>query len=190
MFCLPRGGNRQGKTHGDARVWVAVEHPVEQVPRRPPNLIRHLESANLDLLEENLDVLIVERQPAREKREENDTAGPDIGRGTVVRFTRNNLRARVVRASAGRLEELFTGLPGGHAKISNLDVLVLVEKEVLRPGGVEVSWLSSEQAGGRGRRANDALQIAVADVEPMTIVDSVDELLEVMECLGRGESSP
>lgn len=55
-----------------------------------------------------------------------------------------------------RLEHSLTSLPSCHTEIGDLDVFILVEQQVL--------WL----------------QISMTNVEPVTVVDSVDDLLEVM----------
>lgn len=67
--------------------------------------------------------------------------------------------------TTARLQHTLARLPGGHAEIGDLDVLVLVEQEVLR------------------------FKISMADVEAMAVVDGVDDLLEVMERFRDGQTS-
>lgn len=55
-------------------------------------------------------------------------------------------------------EHSFASLPSGHSKICHFNVLVLVKKQVL------------------------GFEIAMTDIEAVAIVDSVDDLLEIMEC--------
>lgn len=76
---------------------------------------------------------------------------------------RDDLRAGVVWAAAARLEELAAALESGHAKVGNLDVALAVEEQVL------------------------GLEVAVADVEPVAVVDARDDLLEVVQRLVRAE---
>ena len=61
-----------------------------------------------------------------------------------------------MRAAATRLEQAPFAFKGGHAKVGNLDVLLRVEQEVL------------------------GLEVAVADVEAVTVVDARNDLLEVV----------
>lgn len=77
----------------------------------------------------------------------------------------NDLRTSVMRTSTARLEQLLSSLPGSHSEIGDLDVLVRVEEKVL------------------------GLEISMADVESMAVVDSFDDLLEVVESLLRREST-
>lgn len=70
-----------------------------------------------------------------------------------------------MRTSTTRLQQLFPSLPGRHSEIRDLDVLVRVEEKVLR------------------------LEISMADVESMAVVDGVDDLLEVVESLLGREST-
>jgi len=70
-----------------------------------------------------------------------------------------------MRTSTTRLEQLLSRLPGCHPEISDLDVLVRVEEKVLR------------------------LEISMADVEAMAVIDGVDDLLEVVESFLRREST-
>jgi hypothetical protein len=74
------------------------------------------------------------------------TYSDDLGRG-------------VMRRTATCLEHTFTCFPCGHTKVGDLDVLVLVKKQVL------------------------GLQVSVTDIESVTVVDGVDDLLEVMQSL-------
>jgi hypothetical protein len=68
----------------------------------------------------------------------------------------NNLRRSIVGRTTTCLEHSLTSFPSGHTEIGYFDVLVLVKKQVL--------WL----------------QISVTDVESMTVVNGVNDLLEVM----------
>lgn len=70
-----------------------------------------------------------------------------------------------MRRSTARLEQLLSRLPRRHPKVGDLDVLVLVKKKVL------------------------GLEISVADVEAMAVVDGMDDLLEVVERLLGRESA-
>lgn len=62
-----------------------------------------------------------------------------------------------MRTSATRLEQLTSSFERGHSEIGNLDVLLLVEEEILR------------------------FQISMTDVETVAVVDSGNDLLEIME---------
>lgn len=62
-----------------------------------------------------------------------------------------------MRTTATGLEELPTALESGHSKIRDFDVLLRVEEEVLR------------------------LEISVADVEAVAVIDTRDDLLEVVQ---------
>lgn len=73
------------------------------------------------------------------------------------RSYRDNLWTGVVRATAAGLQKLVCALQCCHAKVCNLDVALFVEQKVL--------WL----------------QIAMADVETMTVVDTKDAARR--ECL-------
>lgn len=55
-------------------------------------------------------------------------------------------------------EHSFASFPSGHPKICHFNVLVLVKKQVL------------------------GFEIAVTNIEAVAVVDSVDDLLEIMKC--------
>jgi hypothetical protein len=118
------------------------------------------------------------------KMRERETNGDDLGTG-------------VMRTSATRLEQLAV-LPGGHPKVGDLDVLLSVKQEVLRsarerrkrgcrisPGRKVANRLEDEK-----EEDDCSLEVSVADIEPMAVVDGMDDLLEVVEslCLGKGAS--
>jgi hypothetical protein len=65
-----------------------------------------------------------------------------------------------MRRTTTRFEHTLASLPSGHTEIGDLDVLVLVEQHVF------------------------GLQVSVADVESVAVVDGVNDLLEVMQSLG------
>lgn len=77
----------------------------------------------------------------------------------------DNLRAGVMRTPATRLQHLLPGLPRRHPKIRHLDILILVQQQVFR------------------------LQVAMTNVEAMTIVDGVNDLLKVVQGFGFGETT-
>jgi hypothetical protein len=64
-----------------------------------------------------------------------------------------------VRTAAARLEQSVTGLESSHTEIGDLDVLLSIEEQILR------------------------LEIAVADVEAVTVVHASYDLLKVSRCL-------
>lgn len=68
----------------------------------------------------------------------------------------DDLGRSVVRTSTASLEHPLSRFPRSHPEIRYFDVLVLVKQQVLR------------------------LQIAMTDVEPMAIVDGMDDLLKVV----------
>ena len=76
---------------------------------------------------------------------------------------RDDLGTGVVGTTAARLEELAAALERGHAKVGDLDVALAVEEQVL------------------------GLEVTVADVEAVAVVDSRDDLLEVVQGLVRAE---
>lgn len=72
-----------------------------------------------------------------------------------------NLRTCVVRTSTTRLEQLVHALKGSHTEICDFDVALTVQKEIL--------WF----------------QIAMADVEAMTVVYARDAIYVGQLWLGR-----
>ena len=136
--------------YGNALARVNLEHAPDEVLRVRGQLLGHVELPNLDLGEEVPDVVVVEGQATREEGKEDDAAGPDVGRRAVVRQSSDNLRTRVVRAPARCFEHPIVALERGHPEIGNLDVALSVEKQVL------------------------GLEVAVADVEAVAVVDAVD----------------
>lgn len=62
-----------------------------------------------------------------------------------------------MRTATRSFKHPFSSLPRCHAKVCHLDILVLVEKQIFR------------------------FQIAMADVEPMTVINRVNDLLEIMK---------
>lgn len=170
-----RGG---GAAHGDALLGVDFEHAANEVLGVRRELGGHGELADLDFGEEMTNVLVVEGEATGEERKEDDTAGPNVGGRAVVVETllelvrsaqsprrgtetthSDNLGRSVVRRSTARLQQLSTALEGGHSKVGDLDVLLAVEEEVL------------------------GFEIAMANVEAMTVVHSRDDLLEVVQRL-------
>lgn len=151
--------------HRDAEFWVLLKHPSQEIARSLVNVVGHLKVAVFDLLKKCADVLVVKRQAASEKSKENNTTRPNVARCSIVSLAGDNLWRGVVRASARSLEHALIILPRGHAKVCHLDVLISVEKQVF--------WF----------------QITMANVEAMAVVDSKDNLLEIVQCLGWWKSS-
>lgn len=69
----------------------------------------------------------------------------------------DNLRTSIMRTPTTRLQQPLAGLPSSHPKIRHLDILLFIQQQILR------------------------LEIPMADVEAMAVVDRVDDLLEVVE---------
>ena len=142
--------DKNSDTHSDTLAWVNLEHAADKVLCIRGQLLGHVELPNLDFSEEVSDVIIVKGQATREEGKEDDAAGPDVRGRAVVRQPSDNFRARVVRAPARRLEHPVVALQRCHPEIGNLDVALPVEEQVLR------------------------LEIAVADVEAVAVVDAID----------------
>lgn len=83
----------------------------------------------------------------------------------MVRLSSNDFGARVMRAATAGAEERVAAFPSSHTKVGDLDVLVAVEEQVFR------------------------LEVTVSDVETMAVIDGVDNLLEVVDGLGNGETT-
>jgi hypothetical protein len=67
----------------------------------------------------------------------------------------DDLGARIVRATAGRLEQLVAPLPSGHPEIGDLDVFMGGQHDVL------------------------GLEVSVTDAKVVAIVETPDDLLKV-----------
>ena len=78
---------------------------------------------------------------------------------------RDDLRTSVMWTSTARLQQSVTRLERSHAKVCNLDVLLRVQQQVFR------------------------LEVAVADIKAMTVIDSSDNLLKVARRLVGGEAT-
>lgn len=90
-----------------------------------------MKDPSLDLLEQLPEVIIVEGQSADEQRVEDDPAGPDVGPPAVVLLPPDHLGTGVVRGAAARLQHGPRRLQRSHAKVRNLNVVLLVQEQVL-----------------------------------------------------------
>ena len=77
----------------------------------------------------------------------------------------DNFGTGVVRTTTARLQQLASSFEGSHTEICDLDVSLSVEEQILR------------------------LEIAMTDVVAVAVVDSGDDLLEVVERFVGVESS-
>lgn len=98
--------------------------------------------------------------------EKNDGGGKNIHLLALVRRSQMDLRSHVVKSSEFSVQVSLT-VPtfgwAGEAKVSNLQIIVLVQEEVLR------------------------FQISVRDLLVVAEVEAVHELFEVETCLGLRE---
>ena len=153
------------RAHGDSPGDVHDEHSGHEVLSLGVNPRRHLVLTRLDLAEQAAHVLVIERQPPGEEREEDDAAAPYVRRSALVLKPVHDLGARVVRAPAARLELRVRRRERGHTPVRDLDErrVERVDEDVLR------------------------LEVAMDDRERVRIVEAVHDLLEVRERLERGE---
>lgn len=96
--------------------------------------------ASLDLLEQLLEVVVVERQRADEQRIQDDATRPHVGLAPVVLLATDDLWAGVVWRAAARLQHRAVRLQRCHAKVGDLDVQLVVEQQVLRLQVPVASW--------------------------------------------------
>lgn len=95
-----------------------------------------------------------------------------------------------MRRSTGRLELGVRGFESCHPEICDLDVLVRVEEEVLGSAKRTNDPSDRETQQETREREGDPLQISMTDVEAMAVANSVNDLLEVSQSLGRGQLPP
>ncbi len=124
-----------------------------------------MELARLHLGEEARDVVVVEGQFPREEGKEDDAARPDVRGRPVVLEPLDDLGRRVVRAPAGRFEEVVVPHQRGETKVRDLDLVVGIEEQVLR------------------------LEVPVADEASVAVVQARNDLLEEGEGLAGREPS-
>jgi len=131
----------------------------------------------VDLLEEERDVIVVERQPSTEHHVEDHSARPNVNLGTSVEpiewnhyisffrpgetaqvrdsLSRDDLGGGVIGTPAGRLEKVSIAHDVGESKIGNLDVEVFIKEEAEvgaeRPGRSARLFRRGEE-DGRGER--------------------------------------
>ena len=99
-------------------------------------------------------MLIVKGQTTDEQHIENHTAAPYIDFGAGIQLATNDLGCRVVGTAAARLEEIPVGHDVAQPKVGNLDIQVLVQKQIF--------WF----------------QIPVHNLVTMAVLDSTEHLLE------------
>lgn len=139
---------------------VLLQHAAQKVLRHRVDVHRHVESTIANLVQQDTNVVVVERQTTGQECVKDHSTRPDIGDRTLVSLSRNDFGTCVVRAPTARPQESVTALPSGHTEVGDLDILVAIQEKVL--------WL----------------EVTVSDVETMTVVDGVDDLLEVVDSFG------
>lgn len=151
--------SEKDKTYGDTLGRIDDEDARKKVLRLGRYIPRHLEPARLNLPQKLAHILMIKRQASRQQRKEHHTTAPDIRLVSMILFPRHNLRTGIMRAAAARLEKQGASaeLERSHPEISDLDLLLLVEQQVL------------------------GFEVAVADVELVAVVDAADDLAEVVE---------
>ena len=112
--------------------------------------------AALDELQEGAGVGVVEGQAAGEEGVEDDAAAPRVGEAAVVGHAADDLGGGVVRGAAGG-EEGGGAHEAGHAKVGDLEGEVGGEQQVL------------------------GLEVAVADVVRVAVVEAFQQLVEELE---------
>ena len=83
-----------------------------------------------DFREQGLNVVVFEGKPSTEHHVENDSATPDINLRSGVEATANDFGCGVIGASATRFEEVAVLDLARESEVGNLDVEVVVEKNV------------------------------------------------------------
>jgi len=119
-----------------------------------------VECTSLNFLEQGRDEFVVERKSTNKEDVENDTTGPNINFGTGIQLSANNFRCCIIWTSTARLEEIAVCHDVTEAEVGNLDVHVLVQKQVLR------------------------LEISVHNLVAVTIFDSAYDLLKQFPSFG------
>jgi hypothetical protein len=150
---------RHDFSHGDALLRILLEHSPQEVPSWRVDVVWHFKVTSFDLLKQGADVVVIKRQSPSEKGEQDDTARPNVTSCSIIRLSCHDFRRCVMRAAARSLQHALVCLPCRHTKVCDLDILVLVEQQVL------------------------GLQIAVADIESVAIIDGEDDLLKVVQGL-------
>mmetsp|Transcript_6914 Transcript_6914/g.21503 ORF Transcript_6914/g.21503 Transcript_6914/m.21503 type:complete len:281 (-) Transcript_6914:196-1038(-) len=85
-----------------------------------------------DLFVQRSSVLILERQVAADKREEDDSAAPEVARRRHVAEAGDHLGWRIARRAASRLQALALTEDVAEPEVYDLDTPVLVKQQVLR----------------------------------------------------------
>lgn len=80
-----------------------------------------MELAGLNFEEEALEVVVVERQAARDHRVQDDAARPDVGLKAVVALARDDHRVAVMRRAARSLEERAGRVEACHAEVGDFE---------------------------------------------------------------------
>ena len=113
-------------------VWVDVEDVPEHVLGVGGEHLGLLVLAAHDLLVEFVGVLVLKGEVAAEHGVEDDAAGPDVDAGALVAPARDHLGRSVARGPAGRFEPFARLVLVGQSEVHDLDVALVVEKQVLR----------------------------------------------------------
>lgn len=110
----------------------------------------------IDLLEQRRNVLVIKGKTAAEHDVEDDSAAPNIDFRPGVKLAADNFRGGVVWAATGCFEKVAVLHDVGEAKIANLDVKLVIEKEAKRERGINASLLVTSRRKGT-RALRDAL---------------------------------
>jgi len=141
--------------HRDSHDWIDDEDPADEVLSLGTQVLRHLVLCPPGLRQHQISVWFIERKPAIQHGEEDDAHTPDIDRGAFVGLIIENLGGGIVRTAAcSRQLMVWRLVQCGHAEVSNFDLSILREKDIL------------------------GLEIAVANIEVMTVLQRAHYLAE------------
>jgi hypothetical protein len=142
---------------------ILFEHSSQKIFGLIANILRHVEIRFLDLLKKNRNVFVVKRQTPDQESVKDDTTRPDVTEFPFVAVAVDDLWTGIVRRAAGCFEKIGMGIPCRHAKVSNLNVVVAVNEDVL--------WLEIPMSNGAA----------------VKVVDREHDLLEVVDNLRERE---
>lgn len=110
----------------------------------------------LDFVKKLPNIVVIKREVSGQKCKQNNTTGPNVGRGAMVGFAAHNLWRSIMRRATRSLKHTIRGFKCCHAKVSNFDVAILVKKQIF--------WL----------------EITVTNVKSVAVVNSVYNLTKII----------
>ena len=144
---------------------IRVKDGLEELSRVTSHKLRDRVLATKDLLVKVGCVWVFEREVTAYHGEEDDTAAPYVDVGPEVALASYHLRSCIARGSACGFEGL-SGLVGvGEAEINDLDVFLMIEKQIL---GLEISMNNTQLM-----KVLDASDYLMEEAASLRLLDSL-----------------